>query len=230
MDPDGSNVAALATLPVNHYYGYAMSPADGKVAFGYSPTGTGTPQFSIFVNTSVNLTGATTAAAGPYTFVGSIVFTPDGSKIIFVASVGSSASGLYVTNADGTGSPVRLDAADDASLSPSGNVITYTKAIGGDGEICRIKVDGTGFVQITNNNSEDMLPSWTKEGDRIYFTSNRSGAFNIYSMDPGGSNVVRVTNDSDGDYGSSPNTGNTSVAFTKLAFDSQKNGVYTVAP
>lgn len=229
MDPDGSNVTTLDTLPPD-YFGYAMSPADGKVAFGYSATGTGNPQFKIYVNSSVNLTGATTVAAGPYSFVGSMTFTPDGTKLVFVASSGTSASGVYVTNTDGTGTPVRLDTADDASLSPSGAVITYTKAIGGDGDICRIKIDGTGFVQVTSNSTEDMLPSWTKEGDRIYFTSNRSGAFNIYSMDPTGGSVQRVTNDNDGDYGSSPNTGNTSVAFSKIAFDSAVDGIYTIGP
>lgn len=229
MNPDGSGVTTFDTLPTN-YSGYAPSPADTKVAFGYSSTGTVSPQFAIYVNTSVNVTGATVVDAGPFVFVGSLQFTPDGSKMIYVAQTISGSSGVFIANTNGTGSPVRLDDADDAALSPSGTVVVYTRATTGNGEICRRNTDGTGFFQITTNSSEDILPQWTKEGDRIYFSSNRSGHFNIWSMDPSGANVQRVTNDTDGDYGSSPNTGNTLVTFSKIASNPSLTGVYRTGP
>jgi len=230
MNPDGTGVATFDTLPAN-FSGYAHSPVASKVAFGYSSTGTLNPQFKVFANSSVTTTGATTVDSGPYIFVGSLMFTADGSKIIYIAQKSTGNSGVYIANSNGSGSPTRLDDADDATLSPDGTVVVYSRSTfsSGTGQVCRRNTDGSGFVQITNNAFENVMPQWTKEGDRILFSSDRSGIFNIWSMDGAGGSVQQLTTSADPDYGASSNTGDTEVVFTKIAFNSQVSGIYKVA-
>jgi hypothetical protein len=228
VDPDGANVTLFDTLPTN-YSGYAPSPADNTVAFGYSPTGSGNPNYSLLRNTSVSFSGATTVAGPGFLFVSYIQFTPDGSQIIYVAQPAAGTSGLYVANADGTGTPLRLDDADQAALSPSGTVVVYSKFVGGDGELCRRNLDGTGFVQMTNNSAEDLFPQWSKDGLHVYFISDRLGSnLDIYSMDTDGLNVVHLLTTAVDEWGVSPNTAETEIAFTRVQ-PQNLAGVYKVS-
>jgi len=50
------------------------------------------------------------------------------------------------------------------------------------------------LVRLTNNNAQDTGPSWSPDGKKIAFTSNRDGKTEIYLMDVDGSNVLRLTN------------------------------------
>ena len=43
----------------------------------------------------------------------------------------------------------------------------------------------------------DGIPAWSPDGKRIAFDSQRSGNGDIYVMDVDGSNIVRLTSDSD---------------------------------
>ena len=49
-------------------------------------------------------------------------------------------------------------------------------------------------MNLTNSPGWDAVSSWSPEGDRIAFTSNRDGNWEIYSMDPAGGDVRRLTN------------------------------------
>src|SRR5215471_9881941 len=48
--------------------------------------------------------------------------------------------------------------------------------------------------RLTNNNAHDAAPSWSRDGSKIAFASNRDGKRDIYVMDADGSNVKRLTN------------------------------------
>src|SRR5262249_58882832 len=50
------------------------------------------------------------------------------------------------------------------------------------------------LVRLTNNNAQDTAPSWSPDGSKIAFGSNRDGKTEIYVMDADGSNVKRLTN------------------------------------
>ena len=49
---------------------------------------------------------------------------------------------------------------------------------------------------ITNNSSKDLYPSWSPDGRRIVFNSDRDGDHDIYVMNADGSDVVQLTHNS----------------------------------
>lgn len=76
-----------------------------------------------------------------------------------------------------------------------------------------------GMVNLTNNLAEDDVPSWSPDGTKIAFTSNRDGAGDIYVMDSDGSNVKRLTKTPG--QNSSPTW---SPDGSKIVFDSGRDG------
>ena len=52
-----------------------------------------------------------------------------------------------------------------------------------------------------NNRHEDGAPSWSPDGKRIVFVSDREGNHEIYVMDTDGGNLQNLTNNPGGDFG-----------------------------
>lgn len=57
----------------------------------------------------------------------------------------------------------------------------------------RPNADGTGVTKLTDNQFYDNYPTWSPDGSRIVFQSNRNGNDEIYVMSAKGSDVIRLT-------------------------------------
>ena len=139
-------------------------------------------------------------------------WSPDGSKIAFVSNrdapvdaTYANSYDIYVTNADGTGEPVRISAQpgneSDPNWSPDGSKLLYVSTAdtpafpnpGGDAEIYVMNPDGSGVVsRLTDNTAYDSTPDWSPDGKEIAFSSNRDGKSAIYKMNANGSGQTKI--------------------------------------
>jgi TolB protein len=152
---------------------------------------------------------------GELTHFNDVAWSPDGSQIAFTRIVldedGSFRPELYVMGADGAN--VRLLARDaaDAAWSPDGARIAFASIRDHNGKSCYeecnwkpelyvMDSDGTNPVRLTRNRGDDRSPSWSPDGRRIVFASDRNtphaGGSEIYSIDADGSCLTWLTNGS----------------------------------
>ncbi len=92
--------------------------------------------------------------------------------------------------------PLSGDAAVEPALGPGR--IAFVSGRDGDDEIYVMNADGSGVVQLTDNDSDDLDPAWSPDGKRIAFVSDRDNdaeIFDIYVMNADGSGVVQLTDD-----------------------------------
>jgi len=89
----------------------------------------------------------------------------------------------------------------------------------GGKEIFVMYEDGSGLTELANSPGKDFDPSWSPNGKRIAFVSNRDGNYEIYVMNADGTGQTRLTNNPASD--SAPDW---SPDGTRIAFQSNKDG------
>jgi Tol biopolymer transport system component len=135
-------------------------------------------------------------------------WSPDGSKIAFTstrgAPVDANSYDIYITNATGTGEPIRITNQpgneSDPNWSPDGSKLLYVSPAdtpafpnpGGDPEIYAMNPDGTGLSRLTDNTAYDLTPDWSPDGKVIAFSSTRDGKRAIYKMNADGSGQTKI--------------------------------------
>ncbi len=206
MNADGTNVTRLTTaIGEDRANGwspdgktiYFNSARDGNIEV-YSMRSDGTnqkrltfePGFDVFPNGS-----------------------PDGKKIVFSSNRDGDEE-LYTMNPDGS-NQTRLTTSPRVDRSPnwspdSKQIVWWStrefnpgSTTSTNSEIFKMNADGTGLTRLTNsandpatpfNDSPDLNPSWSPDGTKIVFDSQRSGDPEIYTMNADGSGVRRLTN------------------------------------
>jgi Tol biopolymer transport system component len=187
------------------------------------------------------------------------VWSPDGTRIAFVSSRDDN-SEIYVMGADGS-NPTNLTRHEDSDFfpvwSPNGNKIAFMTDREQTGlvildatpkilpefnmEIFVMNADGTGQTNLTGNSAWDGYPSWSPDGAKIVFQSDRGVDMivsliilpddlgtEIYSVNANGSNLTRLSWSPEDDVYPS-----WSPDGSKIVFQSYRDGnweIYTMNP
>jgi Tol biopolymer transport system component len=128
---------------------------------------------------------------------GSARFSPDGSRIA-VVSFRSGASEIWVAGRDGSGlqQVTTLGAVGIlvGGWSPDGSQIAFEAAIGGNTDVYVVGRDGGRVRRLTTESSIDGIPSWSGDGQWIYFASTRAGVIpDTWRVLPDGGQAGRLT-------------------------------------
>ena len=128
---------------------------------------------------------------------------PDGRVVYHGCDfmVDHAACGLYWVGAGG-GEYRRLTT-DTSDTAPAGygSRVAFMSARDGDWDVYTVNMDGGGLKRLTDNSTQDGLPTWSPDGKSIAFVSDRSGAWAIWVMDASGGNQRKLF-DLGGGYGS----------------------------
>ena len=157
---------------------------------------------------------------------GDPAWSPDGTKIVFVAHKLNDDSEIKVINTDGS-HPITLakSGPDEGyyyspSWSPDGAKIAFVRA-GFEGLACQgcieifvMNADGSNPIQITDNNGISQNPAWSPDGAKIaYETEVGSGDIGIMVMNPDGSNPTTLSTGSASDRSPVWSPDGTKIAF-----------------
>ena len=89
-------------------------------------------------------------------------WSPDGSRIVYVSYRNN--ADIFVMRADGSGKKKNLTRSPAReqypAFSPDGKYIVFTSDRGGDQEIWKVRLDGTGLTQVTSDGLDNHQPDW----------------------------------------------------------------------
>jgi probable HAF family extracellular repeat protein len=247
MDADGSNQTRLTNNEDNDHEP-AFSPDGSKIAFVSTRDGKSEIYLMDADGTNqIRLTNDREVDSSP-------AFSPDGSKIVSAFTL------FYDENnhSQGHDQGIRVMSVDGSSLgrltfydilfsfelqeedlgpafSPNGSKIAFfSKPRDNNGihEIYTMDANGINKVRLTDNAFFDGYPSFSSDGSKIAFQSERTGRDDIFVMNADGTDQISLTDASDGDYDPSwapgyvPPPGETPPgdAGGKIAFTSNRDG------
>lgn len=125
-------------------------------------------------------------------------FSSDGRRLAFSSRREGGLSAIWISNADGK-NPLRITGASDRTQdypcwSPDGRSIAFTASgEGGAPDVFVVDAAGGNPRQLTRHPAHDEQPNWSRDGQWIYFHSDRSGRWEVMRIPADGGEAVQVT-------------------------------------
>jgi Tol biopolymer transport system component len=126
-------------------------------------------------------------------------FSADGSKMAFVST--TIQDRLHKVSFDPASNTVMdspqpiapdLRAIESPQPSPDGEwLVFFTTAPQED--IYLMRIDGSSRLQLTNDSHRDRRPRWSPDGEKIAFYSNRSGSYEVWTINRDGTGLRQMT-------------------------------------
>lgn len=111
-------------------------------------------------------------------------------------------------------------------VSPDGKQLLYCSNCLGkdvDSEVYLVQVNGDNPINLSNNPSKDRYGSWSPDGSKILFESNRSGTFELYTLELATKQITQITYSK----GFNNITGSWSIN-NEIVFTSDRDGDYEI--
>lgn len=142
--------------------------------------------------------------------------SPDEQQIAFITDRSGSYE-LWVSNADGTnsGQLTRFNGpfVSNPDWSPDNSQIVFDARPDGHGDIYRINASGDNLTPVVTDPANDLVPRWSRDGNWIYFASDRSGRWQVWKTSPDGTQTQQVT--SNGGFAARESIDGNMLYFTK---------------
>ena len=125
-------------------------------------------------------------------------FSPDGGRIAFSSDRSGDVIEVWTAGADGS-NPVQLTrglghAQATNRWSPDGRLIVFDSLEReGGSKVYVVDASGGRPRRVSSATADELNPSWSRDGKRIYFFSNRTGRNEIWRIALGGGAAERVT-------------------------------------
>lgn len=154
----------------------------GRLLITRSENGTGRSYW-------LDLASGNLAAVGGAHYLGQPDLAPDGKQVVY-----SGWPGLYIYNlANDTVQQITEGERDSHAVwSPDGRSIIFVNSRNFFSALFRYDVVSGERQQLTNYQN-DLEPDWSPDGERVVFTTSRDGFQEIYSMRPDGTDLRRLT-------------------------------------
>lgn len=200
MSADGSAEPVVITDDAFSDWNPVWSP-DGRYLYFASDRGGSMSLWRVAVDeTTGKALGEPEAVATTSKYCRHITFSRDGNLLAYIRY--ESKSNLQTIGFDEKTKKVTGDVnwvtqgnheITNPGLSPNGEEFVIRNVKPNQEDLVVFNKDGSNWRNLTNDNFLERIPSWSHDGRRIVFHSDRSGKYQVWTINPDGSDLQQIT-------------------------------------